>query len=181
MSNMIERLKAKREKTIKIREEENKKRQNLDIDQFLKDSLKVENAADGMVILITENSVEKRLSPKGISHRKVVQDMLDEMYDKHIDLSEVEFDYGDAIPAEYNCIFIRMASILNGATVVYYPDICNEYQIKELEKINEQIKSFNNSKMYIEYRNQTDFPNKDLDELIQIIKSNQENMNPIKK
>lgn len=181
MSNMIERLKERRQKTIKIREEENRKRQNLDVEQFFKDSLKMENAADGMVILITENSVEKRLSPKGISHKKVVQDMLDEMYDKHIDLSKEEFDYGDVIPLEYNCIFIRMASILNGATVVYYPDICNEYQIMELEKFNEQIKSLNNSKINIEYRNQTDFPNKDLDELIQIIKTNQANNDLTKK
>lgn len=181
MSNLLEKLREKRERTINLKKEENEKRQNLDIEQFYKDSLKMGNASDGMVILITENSVEKGLSPKGISHRKVVQEMLDEMYDKHIDLSKFEFDYGEEIPIEYNCIFIRMASVLNGATVVYYPDICNEFQIKELEKFNDQIKLFADSKIYFEYRNQTDFPNKNLDELINIIKSNLENSNVVRK
>lgn len=180
INKILEELKKKREEAINLKLEEDIKRSNLDINQYYKDSLKLDNVTDGMVILITENSIKKRLSPKGISHMKIVQEMLDQMYDKHTDLSSVEGDYGEVIPLEYNCVFIRMASPLNGPTIIYYPDFCNEYQISKLEKFNEQIKLFDKGKIYFEYRNQTTFPNENIDEVITIVKNNLEDNNSMK-
>lgn len=175
-------LKALRESLIGRNSNEEKN----EIIQFYEDSLKLNNVADGMVIIITENNILYEKVPKNISHQRAVQELCDTLPGEHIDLSKVEGDFGHAIPLEYNSIFIRMASILNGPTIVYYPELCNEFQIKKIEDFNNSVKQFNASnkgmyKVNFEYNGKNDDDKTDLDELVEELKGNLNKSNTIVK
>ena len=162
----------------KLLEKENK-RKKCDIKQFYEDSLNFLNVANGMVILITESEEIRKIAYDKTSHEQVCQDIFDNMDVKHIDFSKINnSDFANFIPKEYNTIFIRMASILNGPTFVYYPDICNNNQIETLEKFNEEVKAFNSTKkkhqqVVFEYNGKSEEIKNDLDELIEKLKKSQ--------
>ncbi len=169
ITKTIKILKEKREKILELEKEKNIKRANNDPKQFYEDSLKISNINDGMVIIITDCQVIKEKATGGISHRKVVQEIFDTISNKNIDLSKVDSDYGDVITKEYGYIFIRMASVLNGSTIIYYPNICNDFQIEKLTEFNNQIKEYNdthNIKVTFEYNENKQPIQNNLDELI---------------
>ena len=172
----IKALKDKREKMIELQKQVEIKRLNNDTGQFYEDGLKLNNVNDGMVIIITKNEVIKGKALGGLSHRKVAQDIFDSISDKHIDFGQVNGDFGDIIPLEYGCIFIRMASVLNGPTIIYYPEDCNEFQIEKLIEFNDNVKKYNalkkdEFKVTFEYNGINDTINNDLDKLIEELKS----------
>ena len=175
ITSILSNLKEMREEAIKLQKEANIRRANNDTFQFFNDSLKVSNMNDGMVIIILNNTVIKEKAPNGLSHRKVAQEIFDSLPVKHIDLAKSDGDFGDDIVREYNCIFIRLVSILNGSSVIYCPEHCNEFQIAELEKFNTELKIFNagkkgNYQAEVQYMyNNTEGNN--LDELIQMLKN----------
>lgn len=178
MNNMIEKLKEKRKK---LKEIENK-RNNNDIEQFYDDSLKISNATDGMVILITENSVIKEKSPKGMSHLKTTQDIINNNNFEYLNLASIPGDFGNYIPMKYNTVFIRISSIINGPTIIYYPHICNEYQIEKLNEFNNIIKKFNINKneyekITVEYNGKSDDIKDNIDELLETLRYRLERKN----
>lgn len=176
-SETIKTLKEKRAKMAELQKIAEHKRANNDPEQFYEDSLKINNVNDGMVIIITQNEMIKEKAPGGISHRKICQDIFDTIGDKHIDFGKVDGDFGDIISKEYGCIFIRMASILNGSTIIYYPEKCNEFQIGKLNEFNETVKEYNDSKkeefkVTFEYNGKNDTEYNNLDELIETLSAN---------
>lgn len=172
MSNILDLLKEKRKVMKEKQKAENDKRQNNDLIQFYQDSLKFENSTTGMVTLITEDKVIKGFVPAKCSHMKICQELLDAYFpDKKINLSKVDGDFGETIPLEFNSIFIRSSSILNGPTIIYYPHVCNKYQIEKLSEFNEQIKEYNSGKreiaqVFFEYNGKSDDVVNHLDSLI---------------
>ena len=177
ISDYINILKERRNELEKIKKEQDIKRMNNDPVQFYLDTMKISKINDGMVILITPDNEYREYAPNGMSHRKVCQELLDNISDTHIDLAEVDGDFGDIIPKEFNTIFIRMASLLNGSTVVYYPEKCTEYQIGKLEEFNDSIKKFNSTreddlKVSFEYNGKDDQEKNNLDDVIAQLKCN---------
>ena len=162
-----------------------------EIIQFYEDSLKYnifdnKKLPNGRVIIITENNVIIEKAIGEISHKRVAQEIFDSLQVKHIDFSSVDGDFGHTISMEYGYIFIRMASILNGPTIVYYPEVCNEYQIRKLEEFNNSVKQFNSSKKELyrvnfEYNGRNDEDKTDLDELVEELKGNLNKSNTIVK
>jgi len=151
-----------------------------EITQFYEDSLK--HVTDGMVVIIGDDfMVPPQKAIKGTSHQVVAQEIFDELAINKgiepINFNDIPGDFGDAIPVKYNYIFIRMASILNGPTIVYYPEVCNEFQIKQLEEFNNKVKAFNESekkgyKVEFEYNGRNDEQvSSNLDELLEILNS----------
>jgi hypothetical protein len=59
-----------------------------EIIQFYEDSLKLNNVANGMAIIITKDNVLYEKTPKNISHRIVAQELCDTLPGEHIDLSK---------------------------------------------------------------------------------------------
>ena len=180
LSETIKMLKEKRTKMVEMQKEVELKRANNDPEQFYEDSLKINNVNDGMVIIITQDEIIREKAPGGMSHRKICQDIFDAISDKHIDFSQVDGDYGNFIPKEYGCIFIRIASVLNGPTIIYYPESCNQFQIEKLIEFNEQVKKYNSSKkeelkVTFEYDNKSDEECNSLDELIETLNYNRVN------
>ncbi len=174
INTFINNLKEMREQAISLQNELNIKRANNDIDQFYEDSLKVSNMNDGMVVIILKDKVIKEKAPNGLSHRKVAQDVFDSLPLRHIDLSKSPGDFGDDIAKEYDCIFIRLVSILNGSSIIYCPEECNEFQIAELEKFNQLLRTFNANKKDI-YKADVlfkinDYEGNSIDELIEMLK-----------
>ena len=170
--NKISFLKKLRKKLL----ESKKEVQNRDeIVQFYEDSLKISNAADGMVLIIGDNfTIPPRKALRGTSHQVIVQEIFDELANNNrinpINFNDITGDFGEIIPQNYNYIFIRMASILNGPTIIYYPENCSEYQIEQLKEFNDKIKAFtmaNAQSIEFEYngRNDEQITN-NLDELI---------------
>lgn len=181
----INRLKSLKKKLEYLKRKNNNKETN-DIIDFYEDSLKLKNVIDGMVVIITRDYVVKEKAIGKISHEKVAQEIFDSLPVNHIDFSKVDGDFGHAISTEYDSIFIRMASILNGPTIIYYPESCNEYQIKKLEEFNNSVKEFNSSKKELykvkfEYNGRSDEDKTDLDELIEELKGNLNKSNTIVK
>lgn len=177
ISDYIQVLKERRNELERIKREQAIKRMNNDPIQFYEDSMKIARINDGMVILITPDDELREYAPNGTSHKKVCQELIDNISDKHIDLDKVENDFGDTISKEYDTIFIRMASILNGSTIIYYPDKCSEFQIGKLEEFNDSIKRFNKKiedglKVTFEYNGKSDKEANDLDDLIDQLKNN---------
>ena len=169
-SKVVNRLKEYRRELLEAK----KKREENDILQFYKDSEKISNVSDGMAIIITEDKEIREKALDKISHERVCQDILDNMDVEHIDLSQVNGDFGHTIANKYNFIFIRMSSVYN-FTIVYYPEVCNEYQIKRLEEFNNEVKLFNNknkTKVAFQYNGQQKDFKTDLDELIEQLKKN---------
>ena len=153
-----------------------KKRENCDICQFFMDSMNFKNGADGMVIIITKDKVYRKLAPKGITHKRIAQDIVDSFFDKHIDLNRAIGDYGNLFPDE-GIVFIRVAALINGPSIIYYPNDCNDFQINELNKINDEVKEFNtnNENQYqavFEYSGQTSIGARDLDEVLRFVSTN---------
>ena len=139
------------------------------------DSLKVTKMNNGMVIIITPDKEIREVAYSGDSHRRIAQEIFDGMDVEHIDFKGSDGDFGQIIPDKYNCIFIRVVSILNGATGVYVPKVCTDYQLEQLKKFNEEVKSFNEGHPK-EYRVEFDYLDKpiyeeshDLDRLIKIL------------
>ena len=178
MSRFSETVKTlKREKMAELQKMIELRRNNNDHLKLYKDSLRINNVNDGMVVIITPNEVIKEKAPRGISHRKVCQDIIDTISDMHIDLGKVDGDFGNVIPREYGYVFIRMASVLNGSTIIYYPDKCNEFQIEKLTEFNNIVKEYNASKrdefkVTFEYNGKNDTEYNNLDELIKTLNSN---------
>ncbi|MBQ6323712.1 MAG: hypothetical protein IJI22_02650 [Bacilli bacterium] len=143
ISNYIEALKKKRAELVELQKDEQMKRMNCDVKQFYEDGLKLSNVNDGMVIIIRDNEEIRRMASKGFSHRKVAQEIFDELDVQHIDFSEVDRDFGELIPEMYNSVFIRMASGLNGCTIVYYPEVCTRFQFDKIHEFNDEVKNFN--------------------------------------
>lgn len=175
ITSMLSNLKEMREQAIKLQKEANIRRASNDTLQFFEDSLKVNNMNDGMVIIILRDTIIKEKAPNGLSHRKVAQEIFDSLPVKHIDLAKSDGDFGDDIAKEYDCIFIRLVSILNGSSIIYCPEHCNDFQITELEKFNAELKTFNankrdNYQAEIQYVYDNAEGN-DLDELIKMLKS----------
>ena len=165
-------LKQKRAEAINLQKQIQEKRANNDVFQFYVDSLKFSNVNDGMVIIITDKDVIKEKAIGGISHKKIAQEILDNVSDKHIDLGASDGDFGDDIPLEYGYIFIRMCSVLNGPTIIYFPQKCNDFQVDELSKFSEDTKAFNSTqkrdefKISFEYNGKNDEVANDLDDLV---------------
>lgn len=169
--------------------ESKKEVQNRDeIIQFYEDSLKLSNVTDGMVVIIGDDFVvPPQKAIRGTSHQVVAQEIFDELAIKKriepINFNDIPGDFGDVIPVKYNYIFIRMASILNGPTIVYYPEVCTEFQIKQLEDFNNKVKVFNESKkngykVEFEYNGRNDEQvTSNLDELLEGLKK--ENKKPV--
>ena len=149
--------------------EAEEKRRNNDIGQFYKDSYKINNVQDGMAIIITQDKECRAKAIDRVTHEQICQDILDDMDVEHINLSQINGDFGEAISSKYGFIFIRLSSIYN-VTIVYCPEVCNEYQIKKLKEFNEAVKKFNaGSKKKIAFvwsGQDSDFTN-DLDEMIE--------------
>ena len=171
----------------KINELEKRKKELLkekkiinEVIKFYNDSLKFINLltgeiADGMIIIITEDNIFSKYSPGRISHAMATNDLFDELSIDHPDFNKCSGDFGNIVANNYNYVLIRMASILNGPTLVYYPVNCNEYQITKLEDFNNIVKSFNSSKkrkhnINLEYNSQSGEVNYNLDSLIEEIK-----------
>ena len=176
ISELIGTLKDRKKQLEKIKKEQEIKRMNCDTIQFYEDTAKIAGMSDGMVIIITPDNEYREYSPSGTTYKKVCQEILDNISDEHFDLSRVEGDFGNALPKEFNAIFIRMASILNGSTVIYYPDHCTDYQMQKLEEFNNDVKSFNASRKdglhtTFEYNGKDDYESHNLDDLIFQIKN----------
>ena len=177
-------LKELRSKLINAKKIQNKT--NSDIINFYENSLKIRNVLDGMVIIIGDTFIEKKIAPGKISHEKIVQEIFDNLDVEQTDFSKVSGDFGEEIPLKYGYIFIRMSSILNGPTIVYYPEVCNEYQLEQLIKINNEIKQFNSSKstdynIMFEYNGKSGDISNNLDEIIDKLKTRLEHDSFIKK
>lgn len=160
-------------------EEVKNKRRKCDICQFFMDSMNFKNGADGMVIIITKDKVYRKLAPRGITHKKVAQEIVDNYFEKRIDLNSTNGDYGNLLSNE-GIVFIRVAAIVNGPSIIYYPNDCNDFQISELNKINDEIKEFNtsNGNQYqagFEYSGQTSIEAHDIDEVIKYVSTNSNN------
>lgn len=177
MSNENKRISFLKRLREKLLEEKKDALPRDEIIQFYEDSLKLSNVTDGMVFIIGDDFVvppEKAI--RGTSHQVVAQEIFDKLaMDKGIEpinFNDIQGDFGDVIPTKYNYIFIRMASILNGPTIVYYPDVCSDFQIKQLEEFNNKVKTFNERekntyKVEFEYNGRNDEQvTSDLDELI---------------
>ena len=153
-----------------------KKRINCDLCQFYIDNMNFINGANGMVIIITKDNVYRKLAPKGITHKKVAQEIIDNYFDKRIDLNSAVGDYGNLFPEE-GIVFLRVAALVNGPSIIYYPNDCNDFQINELNKINDEVKEFNTSngnqyQAVFEYLGQTSIEAHDISEVIEIVSSN---------
>ena len=189
-NDKIKKFKDLKEKLKYLKSKSDNKEKN-DVLDFYENSLKYnifdnKKIADGMVIIITENDVIIEKAIGEISHKRVAQEIFDNLPVKHIDFSTVDGDFGHTISMEYGYIFIRMASILNGPTIVYYPEVCNEFQINKLEEFNNSVKQFNSSKkdlyrVKFEYNGRNDDDKNNLDELIEELKSNFKKTNTIVK
>ena len=179
IKDYISELKKKRLELMELKRKENINRLNYDVYQFYKDSLKLSNATNGMVIIITPENEHREIAIGSDSHRQIAQDMFDRMDVNHIDFSNVDGDFGDVIPKEYNSIFIRMASIMNGPTIIYLPDNLNEFQLDRLKLFNEDIKRFNKDnkeefKVCFEYHNKEKDIEHDLDDILSTISIDKE-------
>lgn len=175
--SLLDSLKEKRSKLVKLKKEQEIRRMNCDTIQFYEDTSKIGGIGDGMVIIITPDNEYRDYAPSGTSHKKTCQAIFDSLDVKHINFSALEGDFGVAIPEEYDSIFIRMASILNGSTVIYYPEHCTEYQIRKLEEFNEDVKTFNSGvkedmRISFEYNGKGNKEANDLDDVINNIKNN---------
>ena len=173
ISIIISNLKEIRRQALQLQKEINIKRANNDICQFYVDSLKINNMNDGMVMIILKDKVIKEKALNGVSHRKVAQEIFDSLPVKHIDLSKATGDFGDDIAKEYDCIFIRLVSILNGSSIIYCPNECNQFQIDELKKFNQALKTFNSDEKHT-YKAESLFmingnEGNNLDELIEML------------
>lgn len=168
-------VKIQKLKALKKRLLRRKSKQQDTIISFYNRSLKMRYAADGMSLIIGKDFlVPPRISSRGLSHQKVCQDIFDELVREKgiepVDFDKVPDDFGNYIPLNYGYIFIRMASPLNGATIIYYPNECTEYQTQMLEQFNNRIKEFNKSSKYkavFEYNGKSEIESYDLDELIE--------------
>lgn len=181
----VNKLKGLRKKLEYLKKKNDSKEKN-DIIDFYEDGLKLKNVANGMVVIITRDYVVNQKSIGKISHERVAQEIFNNLPVNRIDFSKIDGDFGHVISTEYDSIFIRMASVLNGPTIVYYPDVCSDFQINKLEEFNNYVKEFNSSKKELyrvkfEYNGRSDEDKNDLDELIMELKRNLKNNNAITK
>ena len=123
MSNENKKISFLKRLREKLLDEKNEALPKDEIIQFYEDSLKISNVTNGMVVIIGDDFVvppEKAI--RGTSHQVVTQEIFDRLaMDKGIDpidFNDIQGDFGDVIPIKYNYIFIRMASILNGPTII---------------------------------------------------------------
>ena len=116
------------------------------------------SASDGMAVIITEDDIKIEPARDVSFHRGACQRIFNKLGIER-DLSQINDDFGNVIAEEYGFIFIRMSSVF-GYTIVYYPNKCNEYQIKKLQEFNETVKLFNNRsrrKVFFAYNGQNDY------------------------
>ena len=59
-------------------------------------------------------------TPKNLSHKKACEMLLSEKYGEELTFKD-HGTYGDEIPEKFDTIFIRMAAIINGISIIYYP------------------------------------------------------------
>jgi len=176
ISEMINSLKSRKEQLEKIKKEQDFKRMNNDAGQFYEDSLSLANIATGMVIIIRPDEEFREFVPTKVSHKKICQ----EIFDQHgidADFNKYDGDFGDAIAEEYNSIFIRMASIYNGSTIIYFPDHCNDYQIERLEQFNREVLDYNSrhdasQSVSFEYNGKDGKTTNDVNQIIDYLKTN---------
>ena len=173
---LIDVLRKKREELLAAEARRKLLYEENDVYEFYEESLSFSHATDGRVHLITPDEVLAGKAPKGLSHRKVCEDLLERKYQRDVDLGRVEGDYGYYIAEEFNTIFIRMVSIINNVSVIYYPKEVNEFQIRELKRFKEQLDEFNalhkkGEQAEILYIDSEGNESKDLDALINYLES----------
>ncbi len=178
ITEYITSLKNKREELKKKQKEVNEKRASLDTIQFYEDSKQLDSVMDGLSIVIADNSSLRAKATKGYTHLQAVREIL-----RLLDITDYfepsEGDFGQEVADKYHSIFIRATSVDLGPTIVYYPEKCTDFQISQLKKFNEEIKSYNlnpnhkkNDLIWFCYEVNGEECKKDnLDELIQIIES----------
>ena len=140
---LIDTLKKKREELLAANERRKHLYEENSVYQFYEESLQFANSTNGRVVLITPDTLLTGDAPKGISHKKVCETLLGNQFNRNVNLDSVEGDYGHFIASEFNTIFIRMVSIINNVSVLYYPSNITEYQLKELKKFKEQLDEYN--------------------------------------
>lgn len=177
ITDLIAALKERKEQLEKIKKEQEIRRLNNDAGQFYEDSLNISNMTTGMVIIITPDDEIREFVPSNMSHKKTCQEIFASIGDDRVDFDNCEGDFGDAIAEEYNSIFIRMASVLNGSTIIYFPKNCNDYQIERLEQFNKEVRDYNsrhNNEQLVsfEYNGKDDKTTYDIGPIIDYLKKN---------
>lgn len=146
LKSTIESIKEKRERLLELKKKAQEKRDNCDTVQFYEDSIKISNFHEGMVIIITKDKIIRERAPKNLSHESIAESIIGDIFDENVNFHDVDGDFGNIIANKYGCVFIRMVSVLNGASMIYYPSSCSDFQISELIKFNDEVKLFNTNK-----------------------------------
>ena len=167
---LVDKLRAKREELLKAKELQERVYQKNSVYLFYEQSNRLANANKGHVYLITPDEVLEDETPSKISHKTVCKKLLSEKYHEEVDFSGYP-DFGTAIPEKYNTLFIRMVSILNNVSMLYYPKKINEFQLRELKKFKEQLDDYNSLHKDLEqaviiYKDENGNESRDLDALI---------------
>ena len=181
-------LKQKREELKKKQKEANERRANLDTIQFYEDSTQLDNVMTGLSILIADEATNRALAKGGYTHLQACREILRGLGLEQYYEPTNTGDFGQEIADKYHCVFIRAASIDLDSTVLYYPEHCTDFQMEQLKKFNEEIKTFNlnpknrekNNIIWICYEMDGEEYKKDnLDELIERLeKQKKSSMNP---
>lgn len=140
---LIDRLRKKKEELLAAQARQKLLYEENSVYQFYDKSLKISNSTNGRVVLITPEVILTGDATRGISHKKICELLLSHELNKEINLDNLEEDYGNYISCEFNTIFIRMVSIINNVSIIYYPNNINEFQLKELKKFKEQVDEYN--------------------------------------
>lgn len=140
---LIDQLKKKREELLAAKERQKRLYADNSVYQFYEESLQMANSTNGRVVLITPDTLLVGNAPKGISHKKVCESLLGNQFNRELNFDSVEGDYGHYIASEFNTIFIRMVSIINNVSILYYPKNITEFQLRELKKFKDQLDEYN--------------------------------------
>ena len=140
---LLDKLRKKREELIAAKKRRELLYQENGIYAFYERSMQLSYSTIGHVYLITPDEVLECDTPSNTSHKMACENLLSEKYHKNVELSDDYRDFGNQVAEEYNTIFVRMVSIVNNVSMLFYPKKINEFQLKELKKFKEQLDEYN--------------------------------------